>query len=123
METQYKEFKERISYETLLLTQINNCVTRRYAYLRPPGGSPFEFIVCVRSLRNILTKELREDLKKRLESDKEYQKLKEELENAYDKEEVDILFRMSTIVLRTIIDVLNDHGLLLREREIYRGEA
>lgn len=178
-------FKERISYETLLLSHIDRCLRAATSgdvdvFGRCVNGLLYTLIPPIRkgvlarlrgdkhylSLAKYLRREelTDEDLKnieevepnitdfykKQLECKREQKKKMKELElkrkiqygNATEiarsvSESVHVLtmcedpygkgdlayYHLTMITLRTIIDVLDEHGLLLRERELFRGEA
>lgn len=111
-------FRQRISYERELLFAIDDI---RRAIMRGDGISAYQG---AKVLVAILIPEIRKIVISRFVNDKEIKRLEEK----YDKCNVDyrkeaILCEIARIMLRHIIDVLHEHDLLLREIEVFTGEA
>ena len=162
-------YRERLSYEILLLKHIDKCTSLRYSNAE-------SYIACVSSLWNILIKDIREGLENKLRNDDYYKTLvkiddylrsydpydsnldelsqlindikrhnkiiAEELlklldaTNEYRERIKKELFvsspnisdlkvligvARSDIVLSSLIDTLNELGLLLKHKDMYRG--
>jgi len=142
-----RTFKERITFERLLLKMIRD-IWKTFnnwdsSYYNNPDGSKVpnwieqenKVRIQLKVLKRILEgiPELRADIKRINQICKKEIDRLNDLHQSYSEKKItyleywdkehDLAIDMYSCVLKAIIEILDKHGLLLREKELYHGEA